>query len=171
MKRVEQLEPFRKAIEFVLLILGLVYGVAFVVRRWPFPSASVQLELVEREHRSGGVDVVVIKTAFAIGSSSNVDVTKIERSCKVLSSNLDCARNSNCGDSEKELMSSNRVPAGDSPSWGCVFVVPAGACVAISQDVTGRGSGLAAAESYWQGSIITCGQQTGADPTQDPSQS
>jgi hypothetical protein len=147
-------KPYRELLEFALLTVGAVYGLAFLVRTWPYPRATLSLEVLERAAGDANADNLVVRAAFEVGDSANLTLQPPQTSCRVLDTQHDCS--GTCTDIGPHL-DEGIVPRGEGVSWACRYRVPAGACVEVSQLVVGRAAGISAAASHWGSSTISCG--------------
>lgn len=155
--RVERLAtsvgPYKTLFEFVLVATALAYGTIFVVRTWPYPSASLEVGVAERVRDTAGPDRVVLAAKFTVGDAANLQVHSLTASCKVLSSAQAC--DVDC-DSAQDDISSGPLPRADTISWGCLATVPASTCVEIKIEVGANATGVMFGSSRWRSSVVSC---------------
>jgi hypothetical protein len=152
----EASEPYRKTIELVLLVLGVLYGAAFIVRTWAFPAADIKLSVSEREMRSGEPDILIIDASFAVSSNANIRVDEVKTECAALDVGVSCVAATNC--SAESRLIGYLTPRGETQSWACMFRVPTGNCARVVYEISGRGAGFASKPSNWRASLISCGK-------------
>lgn len=148
------MKPWRELLEFILLLGGAFYALAFTIRTWPYPRATLSLDVLERASAGPESDDVVVRATFAVGDSANLELRPPETSCRLFDLKKECAGEcTHIGTQVNE----GTLPRGEALSWACRYRVPKGACVEVSQIVLGRAVGVSGGESQWGSSTISCG--------------
>ncbi len=150
-----KIEKLKLKIETLLLLVAVIYGVAFALRTWPFPSAGISLTEQNRIVNTKTLEeTVLLKAKFSLNERSNLYISEVAPSCVVIESNKSCIMECPKVD---ELITQGQISGGDSFSWSCqVKNVPLDSCILVGIEIKGAASLPSWGNSRWWTTHISC---------------